>query len=123
MCGSELVLGQQNKVFQSHPFDLNIEAAIPAPFQFQPYDSSQYLPCCPVFRMPGYTNFSPGLFLGNQWAGIPYRQNFYVLDGSTTDSHRKVYRAGSMYYRTTFVEGIFGNQEVIQDRLIILPGY
>ena len=108
LCPSAMVLGQQGKVFQSHPFDLDTEAASLAPFQLQPYETSQYLPCCSLFSLPGELNFFSTLIFGNQWAGIPYRQNLYVLDGSNTDSARSIYRAGSLYFRTTFINGESG---------------
>ena len=112
-------LAQENTVYQSHPFTLDIEQARPAPFQLQPVDPAIMNGCC-VNNYPGW---APNFPLLNQWQGIPYRQEFYILDGSISQNSSKIYRSGSIY--TGFrIDGntADGNRQMVQDRVIVLPG-
>lgn len=112
-------LAQENTVYQSHPFDLAVDQARPAPFQLMPVDPATINGCC-LSNFPGW---APNLPFLNQWQGIPYRQDFYILDGSINHSDSRIYRSGSVY--TGFrIEGntTDGNRQMVQDRVIVLPG-
>ena len=112
-------VAQESRVFTSHPFQLDVQQARPAPFQLFPVDPMTMNNCC-AFNFPGWNMNAPWI---NQWQGIPYRQDLYILDGSIQENNRKVYRAGSVF--TGFqIQGSNeqGNQVMVQDRVLVLPG-
>lgn len=113
-------LAQESTVYQSHPFSLAVEQARPAPFQLMPVDPATMNSCC----LTNYPGWAPNFPFLNQWQGIPYRQDFYILDGSLSHGDSRVYSAGSVF--TGFrIEGntTDGNRQMVQDRIIVLPGY
>lgn len=92
---------QDSRVYSSHPLGLDVGDARPLPWQPQIIGQPAGYCCDITLALPGYGSPFPMPYgvtplVGLHWQGIPFRRQWWMLDGSVRENDRRVYRSGSV---------------------------